>query len=273
MRLLYTFLAICLLVYLVYIGYFWFFQRSILFPHHLLPAPPAPAEGYVGLEQIWLATEQGAVEAWYLPPLTWDAGQPAPLFIVGHGNGELIDLWLQPVTELRQMGVGVLLVEYPGYGRSAGIPSQAAINETFLAAYDMIIEHPTVDSERIVLFGRSVGGSAVSLLATQRPSAALILFSTFSSIRALAAERYLPGFGVRDPFDTLTVVRGYAGPVLVIHGAHDQLIPYAHAVALSEAAQEGELITLTCGHNDCVEDWTLFWRSLRPFLVRAGILS
>jgi uncharacterized protein len=272
MRLLWTLLAICLVLYVLYAGYFWLAQRTILFPRHLVPVPPAPADGHAGLERIWLATEQGAVEAWYLPPLTREAGRPAPLMIVGHGNAELIDFWLEPATGLRRMGVGVLLVEYPGYGRSAGSPSRAAIAETFMAAYDAIAGHRLVDSDRIVLFGRSVGGAAVADLAGQRPSAGLILFSSFTSMRALAAGHYLPAFGVRDPFDVAAVVGAYPGPVLVLHGLHDQIIPYAHGVALREAATDGELVSLACGHNDCVDDWDAFWHSLRPFLVRAGVL-
>jgi uncharacterized protein len=272
MRVLYTSVAFGLFFYLLYIGYFWFAQRSILFPTHLLPVPPAPVEGHAGLEKLWLATEQGTVEAWYLPPQTWDAGQPAPLFIMGHGNGELIDFWIEPVAELRQMGIGVLLVEYPGYGRSAGQPSQAGITEAFVAGYDAMLDHPDIDPARIVFFGRSVGGAAVALLSTLRPSAALILFSTFTSMRDLATERYLPAFGVRDPFDTLAAVRAYTGPVLVIHGTQDRLIPYAHGVRLYEAAADGELVPLTCGHNNCVSRWDAFWQSLRPFLTRADVL-
>jgi uncharacterized protein len=272
MRLLFIFLTTVIFLYLFYVGYFWLAQRSILFPTHMLPVPPAPAEGYAGMEQLWLETQQGAVEAWYLPPHTWDAGQPAPLIIMGHGNGELIDFWIEPVTELRRMGIGVLLVEYPGYGRSAGNPSQTGITETFLAGYDAMLEHPDVDPARIVLFGRSVGAAAVAILSTLRPSAALILFSTFTSIRDLATERYLLPIGVRDPFDTINAVRNYSEPVLVIHGTQDRLIPYAHGVRLYEAAADGELVSLPCGHNNCVSRWDAFWQSLRPFLIQAGVL-
>jgi fermentation-respiration switch protein FrsA (DUF1100 family) len=273
MRILYTVLGFCLLLYLVYVGYFWVSQQSILFPRHLLHTPPAPAEGHAGLERIWLEVEQGRVEAWYLPPFSWDAGAPAPLLIVGHGNGELIDYWLQRVARLRQMGIGVLLVEFPGYGRSQGVPTQAAIGESFVAAYDAIVDHPAVDPQRIVLFGFSMGGAAVALLATERPSAGLILVSTFTNVRSLAARHYLPGFGVRDPFDTLSAVSAYPGPVLVIHGTDDRLIPYSHGAALYDAAADAELISLACGHNNCVGNWDAFWQSLRPFLARAGILS
>jgi pimeloyl-ACP methyl ester carboxylesterase len=272
MRILYVCLVIVVLLYIAYAGYFFAMQRSILFPRHLI-APPVPIPPIAGLEQMWLETSEGQIEAWYLPPLNGRASGPAPLCIIAHGNGDLIDNWLPSLSGLRRMGVGVLLVEYPGYGRSDGSPSQTAIQETFLLAYDAITRHPRVNPERIVLFGHSVGGGAVTALAAERPSAALILLSTFTSVRALATRQWLPGFAARDPFDSLAVVRSYPHPVLVIHGTYDRTIPYTHGVALHAAARQGELLTLDCDHNGCIEDWDQFWKQLHPFLVRAGILD
>jgi fermentation-respiration switch protein FrsA (DUF1100 family) len=111
----------------------------------------------------------------------------------------------------------------------------------------------------------------VTALAAERPSSALILFSSFTSVRALAARQGLPGFAARDPFDNLAVVQHYPHPVLVIHGKRDRTIPYSHGLALYEAARQGELMALDCDHNGCVDDWAQFWQALRPFLVRAGI--
>lgn len=271
MRLLYIVPLILLLLYLLYAGYFYINQRTILFPRHLLHAPAA-SPAVAGLEQIWLETSEGRVEAWYLAPLDLFAEGKAPLMIIAHGNGDLIDRWIAPVAPLRRMGIGVLLVEYPGYGRSQGNPSYAAIRESLLLAYDTIIRHPQVDPDRILLFGHSVGGGAVSALAAERPSSGMILLSTFTSVAALAAEQWLPGFAVRDPFDTLAVVRDYPHPILIIHGKHDRTIPYHHGVALHAAAQQGELLSLACGHNDCIEDWESFWQSMRPFFERTGFL-
>ena len=80
-------------------------------------------------------------------------------------NGELIDFWPHELKKLNRLGIGVLLVEYPGYGRSNGSPSQKNITEAFTGAYDMLVTRPDVDPSRIVLFGRSLGGGAVCILA------------------------------------------------------------------------------------------------------------
>jgi pimeloyl-ACP methyl ester carboxylesterase len=163
-------------------------------------------------------------------------------------------------------------LKYPGYGRSQGSPTQASITEAFVAAYDALLDHPQVDPTAIVLFGRSVGGGAVAALAAQRPSAALILFSTFTNVRSFATRYGLPGWAVRDPFDTLAVVQAYRQPVLIFHGRRDRTIPYVHAVTLHQAASQGELISLACDHNDCVTDWERFWQEVQPFLREAGVL-
>ncbi len=272
MRVLYLLLALILLLYLVYAGFFYINQRAILFPRHLI-IPPATVSAVPGLEELWLETSEGQVEAWYLTPLSEQAAEPSPLMIITHGNADLIDRWLPSVSGLRRMGIGVLLVEYPGYGRSQGVPSYSAIRETILLAYDTIIHHPKVDPQRIILLGHSLGGGAVSALASERPTSGMILFSTFTSVTALASEQWLPGFAVRDTFNSLAVVQEYPHPVLVIHGKHDRTIPYAHGVALHAAAQQSELLTLECGHGNCVENWELFWQNLRPFFVQTGILN
>jgi len=76
---------------------------------------------------------------------------------------------------------------------------------------------------------------------------------------------------VKDPFDNLTVVKSYSKPVLVIHGKHDEIIPYSHGVALYKAAKNGQMITYDCGRNDCPPNWKVFWRDIELFVKDAGM--
>jgi hypothetical protein len=170
------------------------------------------------------------------------------------------------------MGMGLLLVEYPGYGRSAGSPSQERITDVFTAAYDTIVKRPAVDASRIVLFGRSLGGGAVCQLADRRPSAAMILMSAFTSARSFAIRYLAPGFLMRDPFDNLAVVKDYPNPILILHGKHDEVVPYRHGKRLHEAAADSNMVTYDSGHNDCPPDWEKFWKDVRRFLAENDIL-
>ncbi len=72
-----------------------------------------------------------------------------------------------------------------------------------------------------------------------------------------------------DPFDNLAAVAEFEGPVLVIHGEHDSMIPPAHGRALAGSAPLGELVLVNCGHNDCPRPW----HTVRSFLARHGLLS
>ncbi len=241
-------------------------QRSVLFPAPLA----AGGDGGIaraGGERWWLEHDGGRSEAWLLPAAPAH-GEPGPLVVFAHGNGELIDHWLLEFERTRHWGVSVLLVEYPGYGRSAGAPSQASIAQAMVAAYDRAVARPEIDPRRVVGWGRSLGGGAVCALAEQRELAALVLESTFTSVRSFARRFGLPGFLVRDPFDNLATVRRFAGPLLLVHGEHDDLIPPAHARELQAAAPHARLHWLPCGHNDCPRPWD----AVREFLEAHGLL-
>jgi fermentation-respiration switch protein FrsA (DUF1100 family) len=89
----------------------------------------------------------------------------------------------------------------------------------------------------------------------------------------MSARYLVPGFLVRDPFDNLAVVKKYNGPILFIHGQHDNIIPFRHGLALYKAAQKGTLLAYDCGHNDCPPNRDLYWRDVVSFLHRAGIIQ
>ena len=260
------------ILYLAYCGLLFLLQRQILFPRYQIPQPVQSEPKIGGLETMWLAIDGAKVEAWFLPPLDPQMKTPAPAVIFGHGNGELIDFWPAELERFTRLGIALLLVEYPGYGRSAGNPSEKSITRTFVAAYDALTSRKDIDPARIIFFGRSLGGGAVCALARHRPSATLILMSTFTSAKSLANKFLVPPFLVRDPFDNLAVVKSYPNPVLIIHGRHDSIIPFSHGKALHQAAKQAEMITYNARHNDCPPDWNVFWQDVEGFLRRNGLI-
>ena len=261
-----------LLLYVAYCGLLYFFQRQILFPRRMVPQPLKSDQQIAGLQKFWLNTGFGKVEAWFLPPTSGLPAAPAPAVIFGHGNGEIIDFWPVKLEGFTRLGIALLLVEYPGYGSSAGSPSQDSIVQTFVAAYDDLASRKDIDSSRIIFFGRSLGGGAVCALAQRRSSAALILMSTFTSVRSFAKQFLLPSFLVRDPFDNLSVIKNYPGPVLILHGRSDEVIPFTHGQKLYKSAQNGKMIAYEAGHNDCPPDWKVFWRDVEDFLHDIGLI-
>lgn len=260
------------LVYFIYCAVFFFIQRPILFPVSQIPTPPEPDFKNSSVTVQWIETNDFKVETWYLPPQPETSTNPHPLIIFTHGNAELIDYNLTEMMPFTRLGFGVLLVEYPGYGRSSGHPSEKSITATMTAAYDMMIQRPDIDTSKIVLFGRSLGSGAVCQLAARRDSAALILVSAFTSIRSFTASFLIPGFVVRDPFDNLSVVKNYNGPVLIIHGKFDDVVPYSQGVELSHAAKKMMMITYGCRHNNCPPDHGQYMKDILTFLTQGGII-
>ena len=250
-------------LYGFYVGYYGLMQRRILFPRHMLPPAGRPP---IEAETLWISTSSGQVEAWLLPPQDADSPGPHPALIVAHGNAQLIDDWPEIVRGARAYGLQVLLVEFPGYGRSAGSPAERSITEAFSAAYDTLCQRDDVDRDRILALGWSVGVGAACALAREREIAALLLISGFTSTGAVARGMLVPSFLVRDRFDNLKVLRQFDGPVLVAHGRFDRTIGYRHGLRLSRAARRGELLTYESGHNDCPPNWDLFWRDAESFL-------
>ncbi len=259
-------------LYIVYCGLLFLMQRQMMFPRSFIDVPSYNKD-ISGLERIWIDTSFGKVETWFLAPNLGHKVKSAPAVIFAHGNGEVIDFWPDELKKFNRLGIGVLLVEYPGYGRSEGTPSQKSITETFIKAYDVLVTREDVDPLKIILFGRSLGGGAVCILADRRPSAALILMSTFVSARSFASKYLAPAFLVRDPFDNISVVGTYSGPVLVIHGKFDTVIPYSHGKALYEASKRGKMITYNSGHNDCPPSWGIFWNDIKSFLHDSGFIN
>jgi len=242
-------------------------ERRLLFP-----VPPVPSQAPVlgsDVQHTWLEVPDGRVEAFLLRSRS--AGHDAsPLIVYAHGNGELVDYWLRPLGELQSQGMSVLLVEYPGYGRSVGVPSERSIRDALAAGYDWAVSQPEIDSTRIVGYGRSLGGGAVCALASVRTLAALVLESTFTSIRDVAAEvLHVPRFLVAGSFDNLTFMAGCRLPVLILHGESDRSIPVSQARRLAATAHDATLQILQCGHNDCPPSLA----TLKTFLIANGLLS
>jgi len=268
-----AFTAIAAVVlYAVFLCALYFTQGSIIYPGVKNRVDPVPPQTQ-GSEVLKISTSEGNVEALFLPATAGADAISKPVVIFGHGNGEVIDYWITAFHGFRERGIGVLLVEYPGYGRSTGSPSELSIRATMDAAYDRIAADPRVDRARIFGFGQSIGGGAICLLAKDRALRALILQSTFPSLDIFAADYWAPPFLLHDHFDNLSAVRHFQGPVLVIHGRDDRLIPWKQGQRLAYASARSTFKLYNCGHGCWDPEHLPFWRDAMPFLVEAGILE
>ena len=269
-------LALAMLGYLALI---FAVQRRMAFPGTVRNSPRPTAFAPPGVTQVWLEASFGRVEAWFFSAVGAERADgatgdvPRPTIIFAHGNGELIEDWHGEMDRIVAAGLNALLVEFPGYGHSEGKPSRSALLETFTTAFDWLVSRDDVDAERIIAHGRSLGGGVAGDLASTRPVRALVLQSTFSSAKAIAWENFVPGFLVRDRFDNRRAVSDFTGPVLLMHGRRDDVIPYAHAETVAAAREGLDVIEMDCAHNDCAPEWPEIVALLTAFLRSNELLD
>ncbi|MFK7962357.1 MAG: alpha/beta hydrolase [Burkholderiaceae bacterium] len=185
-----------------------------------------------------------------------------PLVIYAHGNAEVAYWSTHRFKPWLDQGYGVLLLEYPGYGGAPGKPGFESIRQAALAAFDHALTVPEIDSDAIVAYGRSMGGGAAGILAAERPVAALILESTYTSLPALVAEKLFPSVLVKDPFNTAAALKDLRAPVFVYHGREDRIIPVEHGKRLAATAANSQLLLADCGHNNCPPPWEEIFKFL-----------
>lgn len=205
----------------------------VYYPDRQLVATPA-ARG-LDWQEHWITAEDGVrLHAWYVP-----AGADDPVVLFLHGNAGNISHRLDTLQLLTGLGAGVLMLSYRGYGLSGGEPGEEGTYRDAAAAHAYLTDALGVAVERIVVFGRSLGGGVASWLAADRPCGGVIVESTFTSVADLGAELY-PLFPVRAltriRYDSLSRMPRLRCPVLVIHGRDDEIVPYAHGQRLFAAA-------------------------------------
>jgi len=212
------------------------------------------------------AADGTRLHAWHLGV---PGNVPAPLVIYFGGNAEEVSWMLGRAGETP--GVGWLLVDYRGYGSSAGTPSEKALVADALAWFDLAATLPGVDKARILAFGRSLGSGVAVRLAAERPVRALILAAPYDSLAAVAKRYYwyLPvDWMLRHRFDSDLLAPGLKQPLLALIAERDEVIPPAHAEALFRAwgGPKRRVLLPGAGHNS-TDTHPLFWDEVHRFII------
>lgn len=172
-----------------------------------------------------------------------------------HGNADsAFSRWqVRHCEALRLAGFNVLEIDYRGFGRTPGQPSEAGMYDDVEAAYQFLAQRGVM-ANRIIILGHSLGSGPAVRLATRHPAAALVLFGAFTSIPDAAADRYpfLPvRLAVAVQFNSLRRVHDVHMPIVIAHSRADALIPYSHALKLYAAANDPKhLITFDSASSD-----------------------
>jgi fermentation-respiration switch protein FrsA (DUF1100 family) len=222
------YLAILLLLYL--------FQNALLY-HPVAHIAYTPAAIGLKYEDVTVDSEDGVrIHGWFVP-----VSEARGTVLFSHGNAGNISGRLETIRILNKLKMNVLIFDYRGYGKSEGQPTEKGIYQDVLACWNFLVQQKNIPNEKIILMGRSLGGSVSAWLARQTAPAALILESTFTSAADLAQELY-PWVPVRwlmhSEYPTADHLQQLSLPVLVLHSREDQLIPFHHGKELYERAND-----------------------------------
>lgn len=226
-------------------------RQNLYFPLHIKRETPIPP--YIqGAREVWCKSDRGdEIHGLYWPP---PQGRPTFLFL--HGNAQSVYEWGLIYEELAQAEAGLLLIDYPGYGKSGGSPSEEGLYAAGRAALNWLIEDQHLDEKMIVVFGKSLGGGVATAIAQGRDVGGVILESTFrsiSSVLSLLLPVVPPGAQLTgENYDSISRIEKIKAPILVIHGTEDELIPLAEGQALYERANQPKQLYLVqrATHND-----------------------
>ncbi|MBI4428771.1 MAG: alpha/beta hydrolase [Ignavibacteriales bacterium] len=228
-----------------------FEEKFIYFPTKYPGGIYDEARFVPNLVDCWITTEDSVrIHAWFAPSESAHA-----TLVISHGNAGNISHRIDIIKRLQRTGFNVLMFDYRGYGKSEGSPSESGIYKDGRAAFDYARSLREVDSSRIILWGTSLGGAVAVDVATQRPAAAMILESTFSSAIDVAKTvyPYLPVHLLMqtrlNSFDKIPRVHI---PVFMMHGDRDSVIPFELGKKLYENVNAPKEFYVIRGadHND-----------------------
>lgn len=221
---------------------------SILYhPSHELRGTPAD----LGLpyESVSLETADGRrLSAWWVP-----SESPRGVLLFCHGNAGNISDRLDSIRIFNRLGLSLFIFDYRGYGKSSGSPSERGIYRDTETAWNYLEQIRRIDPQKIVVFGRSLGGSIAGWISQTHRPGALILEAAFTSLQGAARDRlprFLVNLFVPDQYPTIRYLTMVQCPVLIIHSRDDEIIPFHHGEALSAAARGSkELVAIRGSHN------------------------
>lgn len=245
-RLLLGLLALAAALYLAVLAALWWGQERLLFhptmlaPDHRFRLPP-------DVQESWIEVPGARLNALHL-----QLPQPDGVVFFLHGNAGSLETWFVNPEYYRQMNLDLYMFDYRGFGKSTGhIESQAQLQADVRAAWQQIAAR--YNGQRRVILGRSLGTGLAATLAAEVQPEMTVLVSPYFSLQDLAQSIYpwVPSALLRYPLRTDEALPRVQGPVMLVHGERDTLIPVDHSLRLQALAPRSTFLRVpAAGHGD-----------------------
>ncbi len=236
-------------------------QQFVFSPSAVLTKTPRDVD--LAFDNVVVTASDGVnVHGWFIPqhsgeetPAT-ESAPPTLLFLHG-GDGNISDR-LERIRLFHDIGLGVFIIDYRGYGRSGGTPSERGLARDARAAHGYLVEQRGVKPERLYIYGEGLGAAVAIDLATKARAAGLITESASASVIEnieqdwpLIPWQYL----IRNKFDSLSKIGDVHMPVLFIHSKDDDVVSFSDSRRLFALAHEPrELVEIHGSHSDALVD-------------------
>ena len=259
-------IALCFVAYVRYL-------ESVTVFHPSKKIEATPAQAGLKFEDIYFRTkDKNLLNGWFVKN-----PRARSMVLYLHGNAGNICDRLDKIAAFHDMGVNVFIIDYRGYGKSQGKPSEHGIYEDAAAAYDYLLTREDVHPDTICVYGASLGGVAAVDLAAKRKIAGLIIDSSFSSAADMAKTIHplIPAFLLRTKMDSIHKIHKITVAKLFIHSQEDQVVPYRLGKKLFDAAlPPKDFLEVKGGHNDSHIYSKDIWASgIRNFLKKSNLLN
>jgi len=219
--------------------------RTLFYPAKEIQAFPDRA-GLEYQDVFFKTTDNIKINGWFVP---CEDAQYTILFC--HGNAGNISHRIEKLKFFNDLGCSVLIIDYRGYGKSQGAPSEAGFYKDAEAAYGYLLSRD-IPADRIIGYGESIGGAVIVDLVSKGKMRALILDSTLSSVKDMIRCSYpfVPYWIFSSRFDSESKIRSVKIPKLIIHSINDEIVPFQLGKRLYEASPEPkEFLQVYGGHN------------------------
>ena len=245
-----------LILYTLIAGTLYFLQEQFIFR----PTPLAQNYTYQfeqRFEEVFLETEKGVS----INALHFTVDRPKGVIIYFHGNAGNLSRWGEITTFFVDLEYDVFVMDYRGYGKSTGERNEAALYSDSQKCYNYLLQR--YSESDIIVYGRSLGSSMATKIASENNPKLLILETPFYSLLDVAKGRF-PMFPVKKllkyEMPNFRHLKGASCPVTIYHGTNDYVVPFNSGEKLFKESgnSKTEFVVIDGGNHNNLRDFEAY---------------